>query len=844
VNTRFALEMALAPLSLQGVGIWIRSVLQWEAPAAFRTWLHDQTMGLPGLLRSSLPKLDAQGILSATTAGWSLRPDYAATTLVSSSALLDGPRAYNLPASLNHFVGRERDIQYLKQQIGAGPLVTIVGAGGIGKTRLALQVAMEMLEQFRHGVWFVPLADVGSVEQMVFTIAIVLDLPLVAQRSAKDQLIAGLHNRDLLLVVDNMEHLLDGGGLLTEIIAQAPNVKLLVTSRERLGLPHETSIELKGLPFPAAGTEASLEHASAMRLFVHSARQRGQNFTVSDDDLPSIWQICRLVEGMPLGIELAAAWTALFTCREIADQLAHDYDFLAAAPGTAYPQNSLRTVFDYFWRQLSEDEQRVVRRLGVFRGGFDREAAHVIAGASPFLLAALVDKAFLTRTSTGRYSLHKLLQQYAETHLAAVPGDHAAVRQGHAAYYLMLAERAEHELLGDAQTTWLDRLEAEHENLRTVLAWSRDPATNELGLRLAGLLGQFWRVRGHCSEGRTWLREVLREEQTQSQYYWKALRWSGVLAQEQGDYSVAWEILEQCLASARRRDDRHGIADSQGYLGWIASVQGRYDQAHTLLTEGLAVARKLDDTVTILHILNNLGEVTYRQGRFADSRACYAESLILAQTLGDRREIGESLLGLGNAAMSQDRYAEAEATYNECLMHARTIDDRRRIGESLGNLGIVAQKRGAYAQAQQYFRDCLAVFEAIGNQLDIAMALVVLGTVALDLEDEQSARHYLRASLARAMAIGALPVALEALAGIAELHIRAGMPEQAAAWLGLIQAHPSISTEVRNNVTARLDALRAQLQEESYSLLRAQAQEHTLETVVAEVLGSMGMLSI
>lgn len=834
LNTRFVMEIELAPFSPAGLAIWLRSVLQWEAPETFRAWLYQHTSGLPAVLRRSLPELATQGILTATASGWVLRPDFAAASLANRLALLGGPRPHNLPTSITNFVGRETDIQFVKQQIGIRALVTIIGPGGIGKTRLALQAAAETIDRFLHGAWFIPLADVGSVEQMVFTIATVLDLPLTAQRPAKDQLIAGLRDREVLLVVDNLEHLLDGVGLLTEITAQAPNVKLLVTSRERLGLSHETTIELQGLPVPATATAAGLEHASAIRLFVHSAQQRAQKAMLADD-LQSIWQICRLVEGMPLGIELAAAWTALFSCREIADQLAINHDLLSTTPGGARPPGSLRAVFDYFWRQFSLDEQRVVRRLGIFRGGFEREAAHAIAGASPFLLAALVDKAFLTWTATGRYSLHKLLQQYAEAHLTAWPDDHAAVLREHAVYYLALAQRAERELRGEAQTIWLDRLEAEHENLRMVLAWSRTPGAGELGLQLAGLLGQFWRVRGHCSEGRDWLRQLLRDDAPLSPAYMKALRWAGILAQEQGDYSTAWTLLEQCRTLALEQGDQHAIADSLGYLGWIASVQGSYDQARRLLTQGLGLARALDDAVVILHTLNNLGEVAHRQGQVEESRAYYSEGLLLARALGDRREIGESLLGLGNAYLSQNAYAEAETTYTECLMHARTLEDRRRIGESLGNLGIVAHMRGEYAQAQGYLYECLAVFEAIGDQLDIAIAHVAIGNVTLDLDDQPTARHYFLTSLTRSVTIGTLPIVLEALAGLADLQARAGLAEQATLWLSMIYDHPSSNIALRESVAARLDELAEQLPEERYTLLQMQGQGLTLEEVLDEV---------
>jgi predicted ATPase len=474
-----------------------------------------------------------------------------------------------------------------------------------------------MVEYFRDGAWFVPLADIGSAEQMVYTIASVLRLPLTAQDSAQQQLIDGLHERELLLLVDNLEHIQGAAAILQTIAAQVPTVSLLLTSREPTGVVGETVIELEGLSTRPLAGKPDIEDSSAVRLFMHIAEQRCHKLDPAD--LQPVSEICHLVEGMPLGIELAGAWIELFTCREIADQLARNYDILSKTP-QGRQHGSLRAVFEYFWRQLSSDEQRVVRRLGVFRGGLEREAASAIAGASPFLLAALVHKVFLTRTNAGRYSLHKLLQQDAERQLAAWPEDRDAVLLEHARYYCSTAERAAAEIHGIDQTNWLDRLAAEHDNVRTALAWALDSDHIEYGLELIKHLGHYWRVRGHCSEGRTWIDQFLTQCPPSMPERVGALRWAGILAQEQGDYVQARAFLIDYLAIARAHEDDSSIADALGYLGWIASVQGEYAQAHLFLQEGLDLVRPLNEPITTLHILNNLGEVTHRQATLFNQR--------------------------------------------------------------------------------------------------------------------------------------------------------------------------------------------------------------------------------
>ncbi len=500
LTTRYAIDLELAPLTIGGVGIWLRSALQWETPPEFHTWLHQQTLGLPARLDRSIPELIAQKILTSDASGWNIHPGFASRSLADRLAALVRPRPHNVPFPASNLIGREREIEQIKRALDlmSGP-VTVVGPGGIGKTRLAQQVTLEIVEHYADGAWFIPLADISTAEQMVYTIMNVLHVTLVAQQPALQQLINALHDRELLLVVDNLEHIQDSYAILYAIVAHAPTVSLLLTSREAIALPQETVVELAGLHvWPAVDSQ---QQSSAVRLFRQIATTRG--YALKAADMAAVSTICRLVEGVPLGIELAVAWIELFSCEEIAEQLASNHQLLHELNGSA--QGDLGAIFDYFWRQLSPDEQRVVRGLGVYRGGFEREAAHTITGASPFLLGALVNKAFLTRTHDGRYTLHKLLQQYAERHLTAWPDQHRRIRHEHAMYYLALAQRAEREILGMEQTAWLDRMDAEHDNLRIALEWAHETDNSTYGCQLIGHIGHFWRVRGHCTEGRAWI---------------------------------------------------------------------------------------------------------------------------------------------------------------------------------------------------------------------------------------------------------------------------------------------------------------------------------------------------
>jgi predicted ATPase len=369
-------------------------------------------------------------------------------------------------------------------------LLTLVGSGGIGKTRLAIQAAAQ-LANFAQGVYFVPLAPVGSPDLLASAIAGALQVSFYGSDDPTVQLVNYLREKHLLLLLDNFEHLREGTPLLTDILDAAPALKMLVTSRERLNLQEEWVLPVEGMQYPKGDEPGSIEDYSAVRLFVQSARRVQPAFTLADD-VSAVIAICQHVEGMPLGLELAAVWLRVMSCRQIAVQLERSLDFLTT-PLRNVPERhrSLRVVFEQSWRLLSESERRVLATLAVFHGGFDLEAAEQVAGASLSLLAGLVDKSLIRLNRSGRYDLHELFRQFASDKLAE-SGETAAATRRHFEYYAELAERAERHLYGPEQEGWFDRLAVDLDNLRAALAWSVRDEEAETGLRLAGSLGWFW----------------------------------------------------------------------------------------------------------------------------------------------------------------------------------------------------------------------------------------------------------------------------------------------------------------------------------------------------------------
>ncbi len=388
------------------------------------------------------------------------------------------PIRHNLPPPRPLLVGRETELKTLTRLLAdpARRMVTLVGPGGIGKTRLALSAARQQVHSFLHGVWFVPLASLTAPEHLPATIGSALQFAFTGKDSPKVQLLRYLHNQELLLVLDNFEHLLDGVEFVAELLQAVPQLKLLVTSRERLNLQEEWVFAVTGLAYPMDETVAAWEEYSAVRLFSERAQRVHAPFRLREAEKSALVRICQLVEGMPLGVEMAATWVGRFTCSEIATEIERSLGFLTTSLRNIPERHrSMRAVFDHSWELLSSEEQRVLRQLAVLRGEFSREAAEQIALAARATLHALVDKSLLRWNAlpdgTQRYEFHELIRQYAYERLVEYR-ENEVVEARHLCFFLQLAERSEPQLGGSEQALWLARLEREHDNLRAALDWS------------------------------------------------------------------------------------------------------------------------------------------------------------------------------------------------------------------------------------------------------------------------------------------------------------------------------------------------------------------------------------
>jgi predicted ATPase/class 3 adenylate cyclase len=662
---------------------------------------------------------------------------------------LDNPKLpNNLPLQLTSFIGRERAMEEVKSLLGRTRLLTLTGSGGCGKTRLALQVAADVLEPFPDGVWLVELAPLSDPALVTQEVARALGIPEQAGQTIQQTLTDSLQSRRLLLVLDNCEHLLPACAQLTAaLLRSCPHVKALTTSRESLGVAGELTYRVPSLSSPdpkQTQTPRSLSQYEAVRLFHERAQFHRPDFAVTSQNAPALAQVCYHLDGIPLAIELAAARVRLLSIEDINNRLDNRFRLLTGGDRTALRRHqTLRAAIDWSYDLLTEPERRQLSRLSVFVGGWTLSAAEQVCSGDGIeewevmdLLTSLTDKSLVIaeeQEDAVRYRLLETVRQYAAERLQE-RGETETVRSRHRDWSLALAEEAEPQLFGPEQVLWMGRLEAEHDNLRAALAWCEaDSEGAEAGLRLAGALGEFWSVRGHYREGREHLGRALGREEAQARTAAraKALNGAGVLANGMDDWALVRALHEESLSIRRELGDRQGIARSLNDLGNVALEQGEYASAQTLFQESLGLHRASGDRRGIAMALGNLGSMARLQEAYAEARSMYEECLVIFKELGDRGSIAVRLTYLGIVAFGQGDYASACALHEESLSLYREIGNMNGIAWSLENLGIVASAQGDFVSARALLEQSLSIRRELGHGLWAVGGLEELAAVLL-----------------------------------------------------------------------------------------------------------------
>jgi predicted ATPase/transcriptional regulator with XRE-family HTH domain len=788
---------------------------------------------------------------------------------------------HNLPTPSTPLIGREHELASLAQllQNPQCRLLTLVGPGGIGKTRLALEAASKQREGFADGVYFVSLAPLSASAFIVPTIADAIGFALYGPTDPRRQLLTYLREKSMLLVLDNFEHLLTppeggtkgGAELLVDLLQQAVGVKLLVTSRELLHLQGEWVFEIQGLPVAPGDRSGELEEYSTALLFLQSAQRAHVGFVLSLEQRPAVARICRLVEGMPLGIELAAAWVRTLSCQEIVQEIERNLDFLAVSARDAPARHrSIRAVFDHSWKLLSADEQRVMQQLSLFRGGFRREAAEQVAGATLPLLSALVNKSLLRRTKADRYELHELLRQYAAEKLQGEEQALTKTCARHSSYYLALLQQREQLLKSSRQNEVVTELAAEIDNIRLAWDWAVAHRQGADILQAIGAWWWFYELRGTFHEAIDVFGRAAKALQAQPTagaggmadalpdlpatahgIAWAhTLTFQAFFLHRAGQEMQAKMLLQQSFTwlqplheGAANLADlaptiRAAFADTILCLGWVALRMGQYDEARAYLRDSLALNRLDERRWSGGVCLSTLGVVAYVLGEYQEAQALLREALVEWRVLGDPRNTSAALTFLGAAIFAQGN-AELDGVQKllqESLVLGRTLGDRYVIGITLNCLGLVAQAKQEQARAQSLFSESLALFKEIDDQYGQAETFNYLGHATYALEDYTEAQRCFRQGLLTAMAIQAAPIALDALVGLAMLRAQEGAGEAALEWVTHILQHPASTPEARERAGQFRAKLEAQLTPQQLEAVRARVQLWSFEAVVKEIL--------
>lgn len=753
-----------------------------------------------------------------------------------------------LPAQLTPLIGRTTELATLAQLLEqpACRLVSIVGLGGVGKTRLALQAAAAARPAFRHGVCWVPLTPVSSAEHLAAAIVQALGLRLHAP-DLTGQLLNYLRERELLLVLDSLEHLLAGAGLLADILQQARRVKLLVTSRERLSLREEWVLGLWGLPYPAEAQAPAGEDTDAVQLFLDCARRTGLETPLTEADIPFIARICRQVEGLPLAIEMAAGWTRVLTCAEIAGEMDR-LQFLRSSLRDLPPRHhSIAAVFDHSWQFLSPKERALFTKLSIFRGGFRREAAAQVADASVELLGRLVDTSFLRLTAEGRYEIHELLRLYGQEKLEKRPAAYREARDRHAAYYAAWLEEQETALRGEQRRQALAAIGEEIGNVRAGWGWAVAQCHSaDLARALKSLYG-FYDAQGWFQEGEAALGQAAealgsgrgaaaRAASDQGRTLARLLMRQSAFSVRLGHYERARGLLRCSLTLCQRLGAHQELARCLNHLSGVALEQGAWAEAEQLSQESLALARAIGDPWGTAFALEYLGRVALEQGNYGEARAQAQQSLALFQALGHRRGIGFCIGLRGIVAIEQGNYAELQQLAPECLAIYRELDDQWALAMHYYHIGRLNHLLGRSTAAQQLLQESLLLARKVGYQSGVISALNKLGELAENSDAEGSARAYWHEALQVARQCGATPLALDVLVNLAALLAKAGELERAMASITLVLDHPASQPKTRDKAERLYAHLLPRFSAESLACARERGRTCGLEAIAEERL--------
>jgi predicted ATPase/transcriptional regulator with XRE-family HTH domain len=774
------------------------------------------------------------------------------------TAAAPAPRSHGgVPASLTPLIGREREVTAGRQllQRPATRLLTLYGPPGVGKTRLALEIALGLQNEFAQGACFVPLAPIADPDMVLPAIAQALRVREAPGQALLATVQSHLRDKRLLLVLDNFEQIIDAAPLLKTLLVDAPGVKALVTSRELLRLYGEQGFPVPPLPLPDAHPQRlppveALALYPSVQMFVERVKATKPDFALTPTNAADVAQICAWLDGLPLAIEMAAGQVKWLSMHRLLLELSHRLAALNGGLRDLSPrQQTLRGAIDWSYNLLSPAERVLFTRISIFSGGFTIEAAQAVMGNTPSVVSGLellADKSLL-RNDIGpegesRFTMLETIREYAREKLRA-SGDEMEAQRRHATYYLSLARLAEPELNGRHQDLWLNRLDAESNNFRAALEWCV-PHDLNIGLQLASALWQFYLVRGYLSEGLARLEVMLARpgEEVSPALRARALRATSALIHKLGDPARAAALAEQSLALYQELGDRKGVASALHLLGNVALMQSDYTRADDLYSQALSLYRETGSQMETALVLTNLGLIAKDQGRYAQATALYEESRVLHQRMGNRRGVALAYTFLSIVAYWLGDYARAAAQAEHALSAYREMGNKMDEAYALENLGMSRFKLGDVATARRLLSDSLDILRELGDKSGVALVLTDLGTLRYAQGDWDGAAASHCDGLASSVEVGDRRRIAFCLEGLA-MDIARGEPCRAAQLFGAAERLREIigaplPPSERADYDAAITLTRGLLGENDYTTAYTAGRAFSQEQAVALALGA------